>query len=163
MGGLQVRIIQKILDYLDRSIKWFGVFSILLMLLVALMDLFYRDILSLPLSWSLDFVLLVMIWFTMTNSAVGVRESSHIRVEIFVSKFPKFVKDLLEICVNCLIIYYGYMMIGGGVSLSKLPGRMSGLTITYFWMYITVTICGILLIIFCIEKITKIILGWFRK
>lgn len=65
--------VRKILDFIDRAIRWFGTVSLAVMLFIALLDLLFRDVFFRPISWSLEFILLIMLWLAMLNSAVGVR------------------------------------------------------------------------------------------
>lgn len=155
--------VKKILNFIDRSVRWFGTVSLVVMLCIALLDLFFRDVLSKPISWSLEFILLIMLWLAMLNSAVGVRNDLHISVRLFVSSFSKRAKDIMSISINLLIVYYGWITIKGCLYMAKLPGRMSILRFHYGWMYYSGVVCGILLIIFCVERIIQTILGWFKK
>ncbi len=155
--------VKKILDWIDKSIKWFATVALIVMLVIAILDLFYRDILANPISWSLELVLVIMLWLAMTNSAVGVRDNLHIRVELFISGLPKFFKDVLGIFVDALIIYYAWITIKGCLFMAKLPGRMSILRLHYGWMYYAGVVCGILLMVFCSERIFKVILGWVKR
>ncbi|MFN3284005.1 MAG: TRAP transporter small permease [Pseudothermotoga sp.] len=155
--------VKKILNFIDRSIRWFGTVSLVVMLCIALLDLFFRDILLKPISWSLEFILLIMLWLAMLNSAVGVRNDLHISMGLFVSSFSKRTKGILSIFINLLIVYYAWITIKGCLYMAKLPGRMSILRLHYGWMYYSGVVCGILLILFCVERIIQTILGWFKK
>ncbi len=158
-----MRAIRKILDWLDHSVKWFGTAALFTMLLIAILDLFFRDILLKPISWSLELLLVIMLWLTMTNSAVGVRDNLHIRVEFFIATMPRFAKDLISLFTDALIIYYALVTVRGNLFMAKLPGRMSILRLHYGWMYYSGVVCGFLLIVFSVEKATKTILRWFKK
>lgn len=158
-----MKTVKKILNLIDESIKWFGTIALVVMLFIALLDLFFRDVLSKPVSWSLEFILLVMLWLAMLNSAVGVRNNLHISMKLFVWDLPKFTNDILGISINILIAYYAWITIKGCLFMAKLPGRMSILRLHYGWMYYSGVVCGILLILFCVERIIQTILGWFKK
>ncbi len=154
---------KKILNLIDKSIRWFGTVSLVTMLCVALLDLFFRDILLKPISWSLEFILLIMLWLAMLNSAVGVRNDLHISMGLFASSLSKRAKDILGISINLLIVYYAWITIKGCLYMAKLPGRMSILRLHYGWMYYSGVVCGILLILFCVERIIQTIMRWFKK
>lgn len=84
-------------------------------------------------------------------------------MKLFVSNLSRGLRDIITISIHILIAYYAWITIKGCLFMAKLPGRMSILRLHYGWMYYSGVALGVLLIVFCIEKILQIILGWFKK
>ncbi len=147
-----------LLSYIEKTVEWFGFISIIVMLIVSLIEVFFRDVLNSPLTWSLDITLLTMIWMAMLGAGTGVRSNLHIRVAFFADSLTPKVKKIVNIIVFSIIFYFGYYMIVGSYSMAILPGIIPDLGISNAWLYIPVMIGGIFSMLFSAERILEILL-----
>jgi TRAP-type C4-dicarboxylate transport system permease small subunit len=150
--------IEHVLDLIEKFTEWFGAISIGIMLVISLLEVFFRDALNAPLTWSLSLTILIMIWMAMLISGTGVRTNLHIRVAAFADTLPKKIKKVVDVVVFSLLLYFGYYMVVGAYSMALLPGIMPELGISNSWLYIPVMVGGVLTIVFSGERIVRIMI-----
>ncbi len=146
-----------ILKEVEKIVEWFGAIIIGVMLGISLLEVFFRDALSAPLTWSLSLTILIMIWMAMLISGVGVRSDLHIKVAAFVDTLPSGTRKVINIIIFALLFYFGYYMVVGAYSMALLPGIMPELGISNAWLYVPVIIGGVLTMIFSFERAVRLI------
>ncbi len=150
--------IVRVLDKIERSLEWVDVAALLIMWVVSLAEVFFRDALNAPLEWSLDITLLVMVWMTMIGSGTGVRSNLHIKISFFTARLSKVEKKIVSLISLGIIFYFGIYMILGAYSVAILPGIMPVLGISNAWLYIPVMIGGVLSMLFSFEGALRLLL-----
>ncbi len=151
--------ILSILDRVESSLEWIDTVAIFALWIVAISEVFFRDVLNSPLTWSLDVTLLIMIWMTMIGSGSGVRSDLHIKVAFFIDGFSEKIKKILEIISFGVIFYFGIYMILGSYSMAILPGIIADLGISNAFLYIPVMIGGAISILFAFERGLRLFLN----
>lgn len=155
--------IEKFLNSIEHSFEWVDSVAMVAMWIIALLELFFRDVTDSPLSWSLDVILLIMIWMTMMGSGIGIRSDLHIKISFFTSKIPLWLEKTFGLISYALIFYFGIYMFFGSYSLAILPGIIPSLGISNAWFYIPIMIGGVFAMIFSFEKGIKLILKGGKK
>lgn len=149
----------RLLSKLDTVVKWF--LGILMILIVALTfyQVVMRYVFNNAPSWSEEMVRFMFVWSSFIAAAVGIKEHIHIGVDVFVGLLPPKVVRIIEVAVNCAIIVFAGYMIKYGWLVVKMTQRQPSpaLGIPMSWVYSSVPVMGVLLILYCVLEIIKII------
>jgi TRAP-type C4-dicarboxylate transport system permease small subunit len=130
-------------------------FGLVTMTVLVAWSIFGRYILNDTPTWTEPAVLLLMSWFILLGSAVGVRERSHIGFEIGLAASPPPLRFLLKLITEVLVFGFGAAMCGYGAQLAI--GTWGALTpmigISQGWDYVPISIGGALIALFSIERL----------
>jgi len=158
------KFLESTFNVLEKAIVYIDVTGLAIMLTIIFYQVVARYVFNKPPTWSEEIALLLMIWVTLLGAGIGVRRNLHMRVEIFLNLFPKWLQKLLEVIVLSLLAYFGYMMIKYSYILSvRLPNKMPATGIPVWWMYLPAVVCGVLILFSIFVKITVDLLGGDKK
>ncbi len=112
-------------------------------------------------TWTEPAVLLLMSWFILLGSAVGVRERSHIGFEIGLAAAPPPLRLAMKLVTEALLVGFGVAMVVYGTQLAA--GTWSSLTpmlgISQGWDYVPIAAGGALVALFSVERLLMILTG----
>lgn len=112
-------------------------------------------------TWTEPAVLLLMSWFILLGSAVGVRERSHIGFEIGLAAAPPPLRLAMKVITEVLLVGFGVAMVVYGAQLTA--GTWSSLTpmlgISQGWDYVPIAAGGALIVLFSVERLLMILTG----
>ncbi|MCA0320802.1 MAG: TRAP transporter small permease [Proteobacteria bacterium] len=112
-------------------------------------------------TWTEPAVLLLMSWFILLGSAVGVRERSHIGFEIGLAAAPPPLRLAMKVVTEALLVGFGVAMVVYGAQLAA--GTWSSLTpmlgISQGWDYVPIAAGGALIVLFSVERLLMILTG----
>jgi TRAP-type C4-dicarboxylate transport system permease small subunit len=140
------------LDYLSRFIIGSSILAIVVITLVAV---WYRYVLNAPLSWSEQVCRILFVWSVFAGAAVLYRQMLHIAIDMFVVMFPERIQVVIFWANQLMMLLVGVLMLGYGlqISLDNLQQTFGALDITPSWFYFAAPYCGLLVIVFFIEKL----------
>ncbi|HCS11190.1 MAG TPA: TRAP transporter small permease [Clostridiales bacterium] len=146
---------KKILDNLEKFIL------VILALLFATMTiaLFYQIIMRFVFQsanvWSEELTRFAFIWMSMLGVAVATRRSKNMDVDFIVNLMPKIMKLINSIFTKALIIGFLFVLIFYGIELVTITFKQlsPGMRLPMAYMYLSVPVGGILMLIFTIENI----------
>ncbi|WP_313342295.1 TRAP transporter small permease [Sedimentibacter sp.] len=144
-----------VFDKLEKFIL--GILSILFTVMVV--ALFYQIIMRFLFesanSWSEELTRYSFIWMSMLGSAIATRRSRHMNVDFLMNRMPKILKIINSIIIKSLIIAFLIVIIFYGISLVSITFKQlsPGLRVPMAYMYASVPIGGILMLLFTIEVI----------
>ncbi|WP_058484912.1 TRAP transporter small permease [Defluviitalea phaphyphila] len=160
------------MDYIDKIIsKCIDLFrnfcSVLLgiMLIITSLHVFFRYVMNSPLIWSEETSLLLLIWFGFFSISNELYYENHIAIVMFYDKFPKKVKQILDIIRHLIITIYSVIMtkylfvITMSIGKNKLP--VSG--IPKIFMYIPVILAAIMMCLYSIVLFINSIINIIRN
>lgn len=114
-------------------------------ILIALQVLL-RAVFNYSIPWSEEVSLIGFIYITFFTMAIAVRHDQHLRVELFVSKFPRAGKKVIDILDNLIMLAISIMMFVTGVSLVRYG--LSSIMPATRWptsvIYLPTPICGLM-------------------
>lgn len=129
--------------------------SILAIVLITLVAVWYRYALDAPVSWSEQVCRILFVWSVFAGAAVLYRQMLHIAIDMFVVMLPKpvqgvvfWVNQLLMLISAILLFVYGLR-----ISLDNMGQTFGALDITPSWFYFAAPYCGLLMILFFVEKL----------
>ncbi len=149
--------VKRILDVLEKVLMIVGGILTVIMTLSICDQVFLRYIFHRANSWAEEVARYSMMWIAMLLSPVGFRRHRHIRVDFIVNMMPKKVQHLLAIIINCFMIFFLVMLGRAGWTMADncfTQGQLTpALKFNMGFMYITVTICAVMSILYILECI----------
>ena len=105
--------------------------------------------------WSEELTRFAFIWMSMLGVAVATRRSKNMDVDFIVNLMPKIMKLINSIFTKALIIGFLFVLIFYGIELVTITFKQlsPGMRLPMAYMYLSVPVGGILMLIFTIENI----------
>lgn len=101
-----------------KALKFITQINMLLMLLVVIIQVFFRYVLKYPLGWTEEIAVLLFIWLTFLGAVVVLNDDKHMYVDLLIEKLPlnilKILKKINLVLTLLFIIiatYSGVLMI----------------------------------------------------
>lgn len=144
----------------DRVLATACVALFALLIVTVTWQVFTRQVLSEPSSWSEELAKYVFVWLGMFGAALVFSERGHIAVDIVVRKFPERLRLVMVVGVQLTIVAFaGLTLVWGGVrltavgwgqSLTALPGHL-GL------VYLVMPVTGVIIVCYALHHIASIL------
>ncbi|WP_048646693.1 TRAP transporter small permease [Nitratireductor soli] len=119
-----------------------------------------RNVLKLPLIWTLDLAQLLFSWLIFIGAAVAFRRGAHYVVDLWPENWRRFrfVLEIVGVLAAAIVIY---VLVVHGWTLVEIrsTSNVSTLGIAHSWMFLPMPIGGGLMLIFLIEAVQNM----FRK
>ena len=149
----------RVLAPISRTALWVSGLGMLVMTFIVAWQIFGRYVLNDSPSWTEPAALLLMSWFILLGSAVGVRDSSHMGFEIGLVLAPPKLKIVLVQITNVLILLFGLFMAYYGYELTveTWAAKMPGIMLPQGVDYMPLAGGGLLIALFAFEKIVGVI------
>ena len=156
---------KKFYDILYRIFMSFCQIVFIISICVTSYVVFCRYILHTTPRWGEQTTLLCMVYMTMISSSLAVRKDTHIRVTVIDFLIPKkgvtFLKYMAHLCIIAFSIF---MITSGSETCARLARTtLSGLTISQGYLYASVPIAGVCMLIMESEKVILSILRLMGK
>jgi len=153
-----MKIFTKLLSILTKAIEVIIVIFMALDVISMLIQVVGRELGIAP-PWTEELSRYLMIWIALLGAAVIVRESGHIGIDIFIglvkNRIAKQVIFALSyictILVGIIMLYYGIY-----VTMQNFGQISPALRISFSWVYMSLPISGVLVVIFSLEQ-------WFLR
>lgn len=148
-------------DALVAAIRWLLVAMLLAMTVVLFLQIICRYFFQVPLVWSEEMALVLMLWITFLGSALLQASNEHIGIDFLVRLLPHVTRRALEIVAGLLMfafncaLAYGAWLVVQAVAGSITPG----MKISMAWHYGSTLVGGLLLILVSIEQLVAAVRG----
>ncbi|MBN1795526.1 MAG: TRAP transporter small permease [Sedimentisphaerales bacterium] len=114
--------------------------------------------------WTEEIAQYLLVWVSLLGASVAFGAKSHLGVDYFVGKLHPQAQKLTAVIVNILVAAFAVavMIYGGYILVSKTlaAGQITpALQIKMGYVYLAVPICGVFVVIFCIEAVAEILSG----
>ncbi len=150
------RTLERILKWVENAVVGFSIVGVMFMVVIVFYQVLARYFFNKPPKWTEEIALVTMIWIAMLGAGIGLKKDIHMRVEVFMSVFPKKIQRFVEIAIMVLIGYFGVQMTRYTVMMvQRLPNRLAATGISVAWMYVPIAICGVLLVMCAFLKILE--------
>lgn len=122
---------------------------------------FGRFVLNSTPAWGEESALLCMVWFSLLSSVLAFKEERHLKVCIADFIFPPKVVKYFDIFAFAGIIIFSIFLLLTGIDITKLTAgnTMTGMRIKSSWLYLSVPVTGVMMLLIIIEKIYLRIVG----
>jgi len=147
--------------WLGRIALWLSGTGLVLMTAFVFAQVFYRYILSSSLFWAEPASVILMGWFIFLGAAVGIREGYHLSFDVLLYFLPEKVRPWLHSVSDLVVGAFAFGMAKFGWELAEKmwPTTISGLGISGAFRFLPVAVGGVLLMIFCLERILRRMAG----
>jgi len=127
----------------------------LFIVIITLVQVFFRYVLNDALSWSAELTRIVFVWMTFLCSAVAVSRTRHMRVDTFINLLPDRIKLLTDIFVHVLLAGFMALLTYQGIIMVDKTSRI--LTSALRWprsvFFLPLVLGGGFMFVFCIKVI----------
>lgn len=142
------------LNNLERNISNFCLATLVV---VMALQVFYRYVLQIGLSWSEEVSRFLFIWFVYVSASYAVQMGTHIRVSFFVDLLPdgvarlvKILSDLLWITFNLAVVISGILLVR---SMVEYPVYSTSLVFPLAIIYIVIPLAHTLMIVRIVQAL----------
>ena len=127
------------------------------MLAIITAQVLSRYIFSSPLTWSEELGRYIFVWMSFLGMAVGVKQGSHVALDILVKKLTGISQKVLMLLNNALILFFGICLSVSGFQLFEIGMKQKSptLQLPMQYVYIVIPISGIILVYFVISETIK--------
>jgi TRAP-type C4-dicarboxylate transport system permease small subunit len=149
----------RILGRINQIALWSSGVGLVLMTAFVAWQVFGRYILNQSPSWTEPASLLLMSWFILLGSAVGVREGVHLGFEVGLHYAPHWLRRIMLATTEVLVIGFGVAMswYGTELAIETWSANMAGLPIPQGMDYLPLSAGGALIALFALEKLALLI------
>jgi TRAP-type transport system small permease protein len=146
---------RKLCDAADTFSRFIVGGSIAAIVLITIVAVWYRYALNAPLSWTEQVCRILFVWSVFAGAAVLYRQMLHIVIDMFVLMLPPGAQTILFWINQGLMLLVGVLMLVFGleVSIGTLGQTFGALEISPAVFYFAAPYCGLLIILFWIEKL----------
>lgn len=151
-------MLDKILNSVEKVISVIIYFSLCALVLIVTYIAFMRYVFSNAPQWGESLALLLMVWFCLLSSALGVKNKIHIRMTIMDTVFSKKTIEKLEHLTNILWFILGLLAIVIGIRLTMLAHRniITGLSIPSSIIYFSIPVFGLVVMLSSLNEEMKL-------
>lgn len=129
-----------------------GVASVALVILVATFGwlVFGRYVLNVTPTWVEQLALLLICYIAFLGAAAGIKENTHLGVELFRNMMPNKMQKMIIILIDLMLAVFGAIMLVAGISLMKFgwDTLLPMLEIPESFRTLAITSCGGLIMLF---------------
>lgn len=129
----------------------------IVMLVVLTLQIFSRQVLDAPLTWSEALAKFIFVYVGYLSISFGIKEHNHVLIDYFVNKFPAPIRNaifyIFQVVIFIVIAVIGYL--GYGIAMRKVPVEIVSLNISYMYMYIALPLISILMLYRLVEVNVK--------
>lgn len=147
---------------LDVALRWLCVGLFAVLVLVVVWQVFSRQVLSAPSTWSEELAKYVFIWLGLFGAALVFGERGHIAVDALVRKLPDRWQRWNAVLGQTVIAAFAVLvLIYGGWQVSELAWNQSmpGLPLKVGWLYLALPLSGVLVLFYTVYHLAAVVRG----
>ncbi len=138
---------------LDKILEVVVIFSVGLLVLDVLWQVFTRKVLNNPSKWTEELAVFLLIWVALLGSAVALGRGAHLGIDYFTGKLSQRTRNITEVVSFLAILTFSlYVMLYGGCDLVKSTlelGQVSpAFGIKMGYVYLAVPVSGFFMSIY---------------
>jgi TRAP-type transport system small permease protein len=150
-----VGLLRKVFDYIDEVTKYILFILLGVMLIVAFLQIFYRSVLSISVSWTDELTRYLFIWSVFIGVAYSIRRNGHISIEtiyLFIKEENKAKFNKIVYAIQ-FIFFVGVLIFSMNFVINNFWNVSPVLQLPMGFVYISLPIGCLLCWIFLVEKI----------
>lgn len=147
-----------IVKVLDKVLRVLCVVFFAALVIVVVLQVFTRQVLSNPLTWTTVAAQYLFVWLSLLGSAWVFSEKEHIAVDFLTRALKINSKKAMEVFVNVIIGLFGALVLlwggirGVGITWSQ---NVSGLPVSVGMMYLALPISGAIIVFYALHHIIE--------
>ena len=122
---------------------------------VVFIQVVARNVLQLPMIWTLDLAQLLFAWCIFIGAALAFRQGAHYIVNLWPSaSFMDSLSTRASMLLSAIVIF---VLIFNGVKMSMigLNRESPSLGFSEFWFFVPMPVCGVFMLLFLIEHVLR--------
>ena len=137
-------------NILNKIIEYGLIISLALLSIIVSLEVFSRYFFKISLLWSTDINRFLFIYLVFLGAVIGVRDQSHLNIDVLTKKFPKKLQKLLNIIINLIILVFLIILVIAGLIfvLSSITQVTPYLRISISYYYLAIPLSAIVMIYF---------------
>lgn len=161
------QVYRRFLIVIEFIIEHLATFLFILFFIAVLLQVFFRYVLNLPLTWSEEAARYLNVWAVLLGAALAVKRSDHLRVDlidIWVKKWPYraqitfyFMTTFLSLLVVISLIKGSYYM-----TLDRWSVKLTMIPLPQGVIYLALLVGSSLMCLFFIQQLISLISQWVR-
>jgi len=153
--------VARVTGVLAQAGLWVAGTGVVIMTVFIAAQVFWRYVLNDSLQWTEPAAVMIMGWFIFLGAAVGIREGYHLSFDVLLYFLPERARLWLHTVSDLVVIAFGIGMAYYGSELAaKTAGnKVPGLGVSGAFDFLPIVVGGVLLVLFCIERIARRIAG----
>lgn len=148
--------------FLDTCLYWIIVVLFALLVLIVVWQVFSRQVLGDPATWTGEGARMSFVWLGLFASAYVFGERGHIAVEYLARKCPERGERVIAVGVQLAIASFALVILtwGGWLAAQNAWSQeLSALPFTYGHMYLAMPVTGVLMVFFAAHHIRGLVAG----
>lgn len=144
---------------LDRVLEWVCVGLFAALVATVAWQVFSRQVLNNPSSWSEELAKYIFVWLGLFGAALVFGERGHIAVDFLVRKLPEAPQRAVGMLTHVLVLAFtGLVLVYGGFAISQLAWEQTipALPVSAGHMYLAIPASGILTLFYCVHHLIAI-------
>lgn len=144
---------------LDRALEWVCVGLFAALVATVAWQVFTRQVLNNPSSWSEELAKYLFVWLGLFGAALVFGERGHIAVDFLVRKLPQTPQKAVGMLTHVLVLAFtAAVLVYGGFAISQLAWEQAipALPVSAGHMYLAIPVSGILTLFYCVHHLITI-------
>lgn len=147
---------------LDKILYWITVVLFALLVAIVVWQVFSRQLLANPATWTEEGARLTFVWLGLFASAFVFGERGHVAVEFVTRKFPPKTEKVISIIVQVIVLLFAVVLLvwgGWRAAQNAWNQELSALPFTFGQMYLALPVSGVLMTFYSVFYIQGISRG----
>lgn len=149
---------KKTLHYFSYTLEFLTCTFLAITVLMTAIQVIWRFVLSTPLSWSQEVLMISFVWFVLFGAALSVKHKEHLKIDLL-DKLPPIIKlicKVLEITIIFLFIavfvYFGIILVSDNLKSGQTIGFLP-LKVAY--VYAVIPISGLFMFYYTVKGLVR--------
>jgi TRAP-type transport system small permease protein len=151
-------------ETLKRALEAINAFVLLVMFLLVMVTIVFRNILQIPASWSQELSEYIFVFLVFIGSAAAMKEERHIGIDVITLIVSSNVQRILRIVARLLMIPFVYILVVGSIANIQATWNNYLPTVTWFRIgiiYLVVFVGGAIMLFYLLANLVLDIMGKF--
>lgn len=147
---------------LDRGLYWIVVVLFALLLIEVVWQVFTREVLADPATWTNEGARITFVWLGLFAAAFVFGERGHFAVEVLVRKLPMRAERGIAVAVQVLVLAFAaIVLLWGGLraAVNAWTQQLTTLPFTFGQIYLALPVCGVLVAFYALYYMRGIARG----
>lgn len=153
---------QDVKNIVSRVFGWASVIIFAVLVCTTVWQVFTRQVLNSPSTWSEEFAKICFVWLSFLGAAFVFGERGHIAVDFLARQAPLGIQRVFATLVQVSILIFAALgMVWGGMRAASIAWNqnLTALPFTIGWVYIVIPIAGIAIAFFSVIDLINVLKG----
>lgn len=138
---------------LDKFLEVLLMFSVAVLVVDVLWQVFTRFVMSNPSSWTEELATFLLIWVSLLGAAVALGRGAHLGIDYFTHKLNERNRIQTELFVFAVVSLFSFLvMVSGGISLVRQTLALKQISVALHipmgYVYLAIPISGVFLVLY---------------